>query len=698
MEGKTKDYLQKYDQPKNFFNRELSWIAFNNRVLEEACNPGNPLLERVKFLSIFHSNLDEFYMIRISGIKEQIEANVAEVRIDGLTPQKELEKIEDVLEPILEKIVDYWHNSLVPELRENNIDITHYSGLEHREKEILNHYFEKYLFPNLTPLAIDPGRPFPFIRNLALSIGIIIKNPKGELHFARVKVPDNIPRLIRIDTLLNESRKTYKGNGYIKVIWVEDLIIANLKRLFPGMKIVEAKTFRITRDTDIEIQEDEADDLLKVIEENIKQRRFGNVVRMEIEEGVSDSLLDVLSTHLELDEHDIHRVKAPIGLSKVIELYGLPFHHLKDKPFIHKVPKIFEEEGDIFSAIRQRDIFLHHPYHSFSPVIDFIRQAAEDPDVLTIKQTLYRVGTNSPIIKHLMDAADSKKQVAVLVELKARFDEENNIFWARALEKVGAHVVYGLIGLKTHGKMTLVVRREGSELRRYVHLSTGNYNSSTAKMYTDFGLFTCNDDICSDVSDIFNFLTGYSNQKEFKKLLVAPVNMRQRLVHLIEREIANARAGKKGRIILKTNSVVDPQIISVLYEASCAGVEIDLIVRGICALVPGKKGLSENIRVRSIVGRFLEHHRVFYFYNNGAEDVFISSADLMQRNLSGRVEVATPILSPEIKNYLIKNVLNLALADNVTARILDENMNYFFRPVIDGEEKINYQQKLIELH
>lgn len=698
MEGKTKDYLQKYDQPKNFFNRELSWIAFNNRVLEEACNPGNPLLERVKFLSIFHSNLDEFYMIRISGIKEQIEANVAEVRIDGLTPQKELEKIEDVLEPILEKIVDYWHNSLVPELRENNIDITHYSELEHREKEILNHYFEKYLFPNLTPLAIDPGRPFPFIRNLALSIGIIIKNPKGELHFARVKVPDNIPRLIRIDTLLNESRKTHKGNGYIKVIWVEDLIIANLKRLFPGMKIVEAKTFRITRDTDIEIQEDEADDLLKVIEENIKQRRFGNVVRMEIEESVSDSLLDVLSTHLELDEHDIHRVKAPIGLSKVIELYGLPFHHLKDKPFIHKVPKIFEEESDIFSAIRQRDIFLHHPYHSFSPVIDFIRQAAEDPDVLTIKQTLYRVGTNSPIIKHLMDAADSKKQVAVLVELKARFDEENNIFWARALEKVGAHVVYGLIGLKTHGKMTLVVRREGSELRRYVHLSTGNYNSSTAKMYTDFGLFTCNDDICSDVSDIFNFLTGYSNQKEFKKLLVAPVNMRQRLVHLIEREIANARAGKKGRIILKTNSVVDPQIISVLYEASCAGVEIDLIVRGICSLVPGKKGLSENIRVRSIVGRFLEHHRVFYFYNNGAEDVFISSADLMQRNLSGRVEVATPILSPEIKNYLIKNVLNLALADNVTARILDENMNYFFRPVIDGEEKINYQQKLIELH
>ena len=618
----AKEILKKYNNPKNFFNRDLSWIEFNRRVLHEALNPDLPLLEKVKFISIFHSNLDEFYMIRISGLKEQIAANVSEPTIDGFTPQAQLQKIEKILRPMLKQAMDLWQNEVVPALREQKIDILDYNNLSSAESEALTAYFKKEIFPILTPLAFDPGRPFPYISNLSLSLAIFVKKPNGENHFARVKVPNILPRLLQIDQIISPSEKVL-ANGLFcaKFVWLGDLLKANLNLLFPGMEVLEAHRFRITRDTDIELQEDEADDLLSVIEENIRQRRFGTVVRLEVEKQMPEFMLETLMENLQIKREDVHVFDGPLGLSDIISLYDLSAHHLKLKPFYPVIPKIFDEDENIFSTIRKQDILLHHPYHSFSPVIDFIKEAARDPEVLAIKQTLYRVGTDSPIIKYLIEAAERDKQVAVLVELKARFDEQNNIFWARELEKVGVHVVYGLVGLKTHAKMTLVVRREAEGVKKYVHLATGNYNATTAKLYTDFGLFTCNEEICTDVSDIFNYLTGYSKQTEFNKLIVAPINMREKVFALIMREIENVKSGSEGEIVLKLNALVDPIIISSLYEASNAGVKIKLIIRGICCLVPNVPNLSENIKVISIVGRFLEHSRVFYFYNKGGKEI-----------------------------------------------------------------------------
>ncbi|MCA0387746.1 MAG: polyphosphate kinase 1 [Bacteroidetes bacterium] len=682
---RLKDQIKKYLVPENFINRDLSWIEFNKRVLEEALHPGLPLLERIKFISIFCSNLDEFYMIRVSGIKEQIAANIAEITIDGLTPQKALYEIDKEVRPLVDDLLEYWNHTIVPELESNGVEITSTSKLTGQEKTKLNSYFENQIFPVLTPLALDPGRPFPYISNLSLSLAVTIKDTDGELQFARVKVPAILPRLLRIDTILAGP----EGNGSageIRFIWLEDLIKANIGRLFPKMKILDSCCFRITRDTDIEIQEDEADDLLELIEENIKQRMFGNVVRLEVEKDMPAYILETLVSNLEIKNSDVHPLQPPLGLSDVMNLYGLPLHQLKEKPFIPRVPKVFEEEKNIFSVIKQRDVLTHHPFDSFKPVIDFIKQASQDPDVLAIKQTLYRVGKNSPVIDALIEAAENRKQVAVLVELKARFDEENNIYWAKQLESVGVHVVYGLVGLKTHAKMTLVVRREQNQLSRYVHVATGNYNASTAKLYTDIGLFTCNEGICNDISDIFNILTGYSAQKDFRDVSVAPINLRQNIEGLICREIANAREGKKGRIIIKVNSLVDPDIIGYLYEASQAGVEIDLIVRGICCLVPGIPGISENIRVRSVVGKFLEHSRIFFFHNNGDEEIFITSADIMQRNLDRRVELMTPIYDKSIKNYLRNTILEVYLHDNVKARILSSDKKYSYAPQQSIEE------------
>jgi len=682
---RLKDQIKKYLVPENFINRDLSWIEFNKRVLEEALHPGLPLLERIKFISIFCSNLDEFYMIRVSGIKEQIAANIAEITIDGLTPQKALYEIDKEVRPLVDDLLEYWNHTIVPELESNGVEITTYSKLTGQEKTKLNSYFEDQIFPVLTPLALDPGRPFPYISNLSLSLAVTIKDTDGELQFARVKVPAILPRLLRIDTIL--AGPEGNGNaGEIRFIWLEDLIKANIGRLFPKMKILDSCCFRITRDTDIEIQEDEADDLLELIEENIKQRMFGNVVRLEVEKDMPAYILETLVSNLEIKNSDVHPLQPPLGLSDVMILYGLPLHQLKEKPFIPRVPKVFEEEKNIFSVIKQRDVLMHHPYDSFKPVIDFIKQASQDPDVLAIKQTLYRVGKNSPVIDALIEAAENRKQVAVLVELKARFDEENNIYWAKQLESVGVHVVYGLVGLKTHAKMTLVVRREQNQLSRYVHVATGNYNASTAKLYTDIGLFTCNEGICNDISDIFNILTGYSAQKDFRDVSVAPINLRQNIEGLICREIANAREGKKGRIIIKVNSLVDPDIIGYLYEASQAGVEIDLIVRGICCLVPGIAGISENINVRSVVGKFLEHSRIFFFHNNGDEEIFISSADIMQRNLDRRVELMTPVYDKSIKNYLRNTILEVYLHDNVKARILSSDKKYSYAPQQSIEE------------
>ena len=692
-----KELLKKYKNPKNFFNRDLSWVEFNKRVLDEALNPNLPLLEKVKFVSIFSSNLDEFYMIRISGLKEQIAANIHEPTIDGLTPIEQVRLIEKALRPMIKQLNDLWMNEIVPDLKKHGVELLRYSDFSDEDRVKLRDYFTKEIYPILTPLAFDPGRPFPYISNLSLNLAILIKKPNGENHFARVKIPNIIPRLLQVDNILKPEKKPgSNGKFNAKFIWLGDLIRENLDMLFPGMEVVEAHRFRITRDTDIELQEDEADDLLRVIEENIRQRRFGSVVRMEVATRMPEFMLDTLMENLRITRDDVHVLDGPIGLSDVMTLYKLPLHQLKEKPYYPVTPKIFEDEEDIFSTIKQRDVLLHHPYHSFIPVIEFIKQAARDPEVMAIKQTLYRVGTDSPIIKYLIEAAERGKQVAVLVELKARFDEENNIFWARELEKVGVHVVYGFVGLKTHAKMTLVVRKEFDGVKRYVHMATGNYNAITAKLYTDLGFFTCDEDICADVSDIFNYLTGYSKQKDFRKLIVAPVNMRNQMIEKIIREIENVKAGSEGKIIWKLNSLVDPTIISAMYEASNQGVNIELSVRGICCLVPNVPGLSDNIQVTSIVGRFLEHSRLFYFYNNGKEEFYLSSADMMPRNLDRRVEISFPIEDKRLQNELIRTLLKISLKDNTKSKFLTPEMSYEIIKSENGVKKINSQEWLMK--
>jgi polyphosphate kinase len=692
-----KELLKKYKNPKNFFNRDLSWVEFNKRVLDEALNPNLPLLEKVKFVSIFSSNLDEFYMIRISGLKEQIAANIHEPTIDGLTPPEQVIKIEKALKPMIKQMNDLWMNEIVPGLKKHGVELLKFAEFSEADRIKLREYFIKEIYPILTPLAFDPGRPFPYISNLSLNLAILIKKPNGENHFARIKVPSIIPRLLQADNILKPGKRPGSSRKFnAKFVWLADLIRENLDMLFSGMEVVEAHRFRITRDTDIELQEDEADDLLRVIEENIRQRRFGSVVRMEVASSMPEFMLDTLMENLRITREDVHVLDGEIGLSDVMALYKLPLHQLKEKPYYPATPKIFEDDEDIFSTIKQRDVLLHHPYHSFIPVIEFIKQAARDPDVMAIKQTLYRVGPDSPIIKCLIEAAERGKQVAVLVELKARFDEENNIFWARELEKVGVHVVYGLVGLKTHAKMTLVVRKEFDGVKRYVHVATGNYNAITAKLYTDLGLFTCDEDICADVSDIFNYLTGYSKQKDYRKLIVAPVNMRNQMIEKIVREIENVKAGGEGKIIWKLNSLVDPTIISVMYEASTLGVKIELIVRGICCLIPNVPGLSENIKVTSIVGRFLEHSRVFYFYNNGKEEYYLSSADMMQRNLDRRVEISFPIEDRRLQNELMRTLIKISLKDNTKTRILTPDMNYEIIKTENGVKKINSQEWLMK--
>ncbi|KAF0151822.1 MAG: polyphosphate kinase [Ignavibacteria bacterium] len=689
----SKENLNKYVRPDNFFNRDLSWLEFNRRVLEEALNPQLPLLEQIKFISIFFSNLDEFYMIRIAGIKEQIRAKVIDTSIDGLSPIEQLKLIEANVQKMLKEIYDYWHHKIIPSLRENKILICELNQLNKEEREAVNDYFVQEIYPVLTPLAFDPGRPFPYISNLSLSFAARIKKPNGEKNFARIKVPTNLPRLLRVEQIIKTKQKS--SNGTIKFILIGDVIKANMHYLFPGIEILEAYKFRITRDTDLEIQEDEADDLLQVIEENIKQRKFGSVVRLEVEKRMPEYMIETLIENLEITHDDVHVIDGVLGLSDVMILYDLQLPHLKEKPFHAVTPEPFEEEN-IFTLIQKKDILLYHPYDSFNPVVEFVKQASRDPEVLAIKQTLYRVGLNSPIVKYLIEAAERKKQVAVLVELKARFDEENNIYWARELEKAGVHVVYGLVGLKTHAKMSLVVRKEIDGVKRYVHLGTGNYNTTTARIYTDIGFFTSDPEICADVSEIFNYLTGYSEQKQFRKLAVAPINMREKFIELIEREIKNVKNGGQGYLVFKLNSLVDPLLIAAMYEASRCGVKIDLIVRGISCLIPMQPGLSDNIRVISIVGRFLEHSRIYYAYNNGKDELYCSSADIMQRNLDRRVEITFPINDPDLKNFIKDSVLRSILDDTIKSRILLPTGKYaFYRPVYN-ENSLSHQDWMMQ--
>ena len=685
------------DDPKYYFNRELSWLEFNRRVLAEALDKRTPLLERLKFMAIFSSNLDEFFMVRVATLKKQVAAGVTKLSADGRNPRQQLEEIAKMLTPMVEQQHQHFEKVIKKELTKSGVNLLNYVDLNQEQRSYINQFFEDYIFPVLTPLAVDPSHPFPYISNLSLNLAVVLKDPAIERElFARVKIPKVLPRFVALPEELRQRRRNQSG------IWtgvpMEQIVTHNLEYLFPGMNILESYAFRVTRNADLSVEEDEADDLLLAIEKELQKRRIGgSSVRLEIEESVPPELRATIIHELALEESDVYDVYGLLSLGDLMSFMSLPLPELKDKPWNAVLPprlswlqeKEGEESGEgqsFFSVIRNGDLLFHHPYHSFSStVLRFVTEAAYDPNVLAIKMTLYRTSGDSPIVKALIAAAHNDKQVVVLVELKARFDEENNILWAKKLEKSGVHVVYGVTGLKTHTKITLVVRQEKEKIRRYVHVGTGNYNPKTAKIYTDLGLLSCREELGADLTDLFNFLTGYSRQKSYRKLLVAPVSLRDRTIEMIQREAEHCRQGKTGRIVAKMNSLVDQQVIQALYKASQAGVEIDLIVRGICCLRPGLEKISDNIRVISIIGRFLEHSRIYYFHNDGDEEVYIGSADWMTRNLSRRVEAVTPIDSPEIFKDL-QEILGVMLADNRKAWELQPDGSFVQRKPQQDEE------------
>jgi polyphosphate kinase len=689
------------NDPKLFINRELSLLEFQARVLEEAEDVSNPLLERVKFLSIVGSNLDEFFMVRVSGLRKQVEARVFAQGDDGLTPVEQLAAVRKSALTIMMRAQACWSQKLKPALRKEGIVILNYNELTDKQKSSVTEYFEQVIYPVVTPLALDPGHPFPHISNLSLNLAVIIHDPKGKEHFARVKVPNSIlPRFVGLKRSSGSTRRdgTLPHNHYF--VWLEQVIAAHIQAFFPGMKVVETYPFRVTRDSDLEIQELEAEDLLETMEQSIRQRRFGSVVRLTINESMPQHIRELLLDNLEIDPLDIYAVESIVGMSDLMSLYSLERMDLKDIPFKPSIPpRLKDGTGDhtgIFNAMRQGDILLHHPYDSFTPVVDFLKAAARDPDVLAIKQTLYRVGRRPAVVEALLEAVQNGKQVAVLLELKARFDEESNISWARMLEKEGVHVIYGLLGLKTHSKVALVVRKEGDGIRRYIHLSTGNYNAVTATLYEDIGMFTCDEQIGADATDLFNYLTGYSRKENYRKLLVAPVNMRSRMVSLIDREIEHSLKGDKANLIFKINHLIDKGMIQKLYQASQAGVKVDLLVRGVCGLKPGIKGVSDNITVTSIVGRFLEHSRIYYFRNLGNEEIFLGSADLMPRNIDRRVEVLFPVQDPAIITQIRDRILKTYMNDNAKTRRMQSDGSYIRVHPEKKEEPIDSQAWFIK--
>ncbi|HEY7709917.1 MAG TPA: polyphosphate kinase 1 [Candidatus Entotheonella sp.] len=698
------------DDPSLYINRETSWLQFNWRVLEEALCPAQPLLERVKFLAICASNLDEFFMIRVSGLRRQVIEGVLTAPPDGMTPAGQLAAVHEEVERQLARHTACWQQDLLPKLREAGIEIKTYDALQPKQQDFLHDYFAQEIFPTLTPLAFDPAHPFPHISNLSLNLAVVVHDPDFGERFARVKVPDVFPRLIPVpreedpDALSATSEVPYPG---YHLVWIEDVLAAHLEMLFPGLDIVASYPFRVTRDADLEIQEDEASDLvtmragessdlLTTMEEQIGQRHFGLAIRLELVHDTPPHIRTILTRNLELTPSEVYAVDAPLGMANLMELMRLDRPDLKDAPFLPRIPAALAQNVSLFEAIRRQNILLYHPYDSFLPVVDFVREAANDPDVLAIKQTLYRVGANSPIVQALMEARRNQKQVSVLVELKARFDEENNIVWARALEAEGVHVVYGVMRLKTHAKMCLVVRREPDGMRRYVHLGTGNYNAVTSRLYTDLGYFTCDPDIGADVAELFNALTGYSRQQSYRKLLVAPGTMRQEVLRRIEREIARHREHGDGYIALKMNALVDSKCIQALYRASQAGVRIELQVRGICCLRPQIPGVSETITVTSVVGRFLEHSRIYYFHNGGEEDVLVGSADLMPRNLDRRVEVLFPVEEASMRRLLVQDILQTHLRDNVQSRRLFPDGHYERCDPPPGEPELSSQRWMLE--
>jgi polyphosphate kinase len=662
------------NRPDLYINRELSWIEFNRRVFEEAQDSRHPLLERVKFVSIFDTNLDEFIMIRLAGLKDQIAAHVTTVSPDGLTPEQQLRAVRQELAPQVQQLRQLWRDELVPLLAQQHIYILDYEQLDEHQHKAMHSYFEREIFPVLTPLAVDAGHRFPHISNRSLNLAVVITDTTYD-RFARVKIPPVLPRLVPVPL-------AEKTPGALAFVWIEQVIAAHLSMLFPGFDVWESYPFRVLRDADIELREDDSSDLLESIEQGLRERRFFSVVDLAVNPSMPPRIRSLLLDKLEITPDDLTVIDGPLGMGDVMELREVDRPDLKDPPFTPRTPREFYKGNDLFAAIRQRDLLVHHPYDTFDSVIEFIRAAAHDPDVLAIKQTLYRVGSNSTVVNTLLEAVENGKQVAVLVELKARFDEENNIEWAKALERAGVHVVYGLVelkglvGLKTHAKIALVVRKEADGLQRYVHLGTGNYNSTTARIYEDLGLLTCRPEIGADATALFNLLTGFSRQSTYSKLLVAPLGLRQGMLERIDREIALHRENGNGHLIFKMNALVDPEIIYALYRASQAGVRIDMLVRGMCCLRPGLPGVSETIQVRSIVGRFLEHSRVYYFRNGGDEEILLGSADMMQRNLDGRVETLFPIDDPVLRTAIHDRLLTPALADTVNARELLPDGSY----------------------
>ena len=672
-----------------FFNRELSQIEFYRRVLEEAQDPSQPLLERLKFLAIFASNLDEFFMIRISGLKETLLED-AGLSPDGMGVAAQLAEIRKRLLPLFAEHSRTLRDDVLPALAGEGIEIARYSTLSLPERLLLREFFKRKVHPVLTPQGVDSGHPFPYISALSINLGLMVEplpehgvtrslTGKGDPRFVRVKVPPMVPRLVPV------------GEGGTKFVLLEELIAAHFDQLFPRMHVSEVHAFRVTRDADVELRDDEAADLLRVVEQSLRERRFGHAVRLEVASTMPPNMVKMLTEELGLADDDVYVIEGPLDHNGLMPLYKLNRPALKDAPFKPRIPKLLKDTSKVFDVVGQRDVLLHHPYDSYTVVTDFIKHASEDPEVVAIKMCLYRTGSKSPIPEALIKAAERGKQVTALVELTARFDEEPNIEWAKRLEAAGCHVIYGIVGLKTHSKVSLVIRREGDDLRQYMHVATGNYNPVTSNFYTDLSFFTADEEIGADATDLFNFLTGFSRQKEYRRLLVAPVNLRDKMLGLVERETEHAKAGRPARIAIKINRLADSKMIRALYAASEAGVPVDLIVRGICMLRPGVPGLSENIRVRSIVGRFLEHSRVYYFANGGDEELYTGSADWMSRNFDRRVEVVAPVRDERLKRYLKEAVVASYLRDNVKARDLQPDGTYQRPEREPGEQDFNAQ-------
>ncbi len=694
--------------PEHYINRELSWIAFNQRVLAQALSEHTPLLEQAKFSAIFSNNLDEFFMVRVASLKSQIEAGLQTLSDDGATPSQQLVRIREGLLPLLEQQQAHYRHYLKHQLAEHGVQLLDYTRLSRRQKEWVNAYFQSAIFPVLTPLAVDPAHPFPFISNLSLNVAALIRDPDtGQQQFARVKVPQkNLPRFVQIPTELSEHEPT----PIYTAVPLEQVVAFNLELLFPGMTIEGHYFFRVTRDADLELRDLEADDLMEALQEGLrKRRRGGEVVRLEVADEMPDEVVDLLMEGTAVEPDDLYRINGPLGLDDLMSLLAIPLPQLKDKPHLGRTAQALartqktrledgsikpEEFESIFSVLRRGDVLLHHPFDLFSTSVEeFINQAADDPSVLAIKMTLYRTSKDSPIIAALIRAAENGKQVMALVELKARFDEDNNIQWARQLERSGVHVVYGVLGLKTHTKITLVVRKEKERLRSYCHIATGNYNSKTASLYTDLGLLTARPELGQDMAELFNYLTGFSKQQNFRRLLVAPVTLRKGMEALILRETEHALVGRPAHIKAKMNALVDPRIIALLYEASQAGVQVDLVVRGMCSLRPGLAGISDNIRVSSVIGRFLEHSRLFWFANGGDEEMYIGSADWMPRNLDRRVEAVTPIEDPLLRQRL-ETLIDSYLNDNSSAWDMQSD-GRFLQRVPEGDEERAVQRELI---